>query len=161
MLSSLFMGIGMGASIMISQYYGAKDMERVGKTVSTIYTALMIGIVPLSIIGVVLSRPLLLLIQVPNDGTLDMATVYMITIFAGMIGSLGYNINAGILQGFGDSRTSLLFLLIASVINIILDIVFTAVSYTHLDVYKRQVFTWLRGLNRSGTHLGHCKQFVI
>lgn len=157
MLSSLFMGIGMGASIMISQYYGAKDMDRVGKTVSTVYTALMIGIVPLSLIGVIFSKPLLMMIQVPDDGTLDMATVYMITIFAGMIGSLGYNINAGILQGFGDSLTSLLFLLIASMINIVLDIVFTV--FCGMGVFGvafatviGQVTSWLFGVYYINKH---------
>lgn len=127
MMSSLFMGIGTGATIMLSQYYGAKDYERVQKTVSTIYTALMVGILPLTLIGVFLSEPLLRLIQVPDDGTLEMATVYMVVIFIGMIGNLGFNINAGILQGFGDSRTSLLFLLIACIINIVLDLLFTVV----------------------------------
>ena len=55
MLSSLFMGIGTGATIMISQFYGARDLERVNQTVNTIYTALIIGIIPLSLIGIFLS----------------------------------------------------------------------------------------------------------
>ncbi len=58
--------------------------------------------------------------QVPDDGTLAMAKTYMIIIFIGIIGNLGFNINSGILQGLGDSRTSLLFLMIATVINITL-----------------------------------------
>ena len=157
MMSSLFMGIGMGASIMISQYYGAKDYESVGKTVNTIYTALMIGIVPLSLISVLLAKPLLMLIQVPDDGTLSMATVYMITIFVGTIGSLGYNINAGILQGFGDSRTSLLFLLIACIINIVLDIVFTVcfgmgVFGVALATIIGQLASWLFGIRYINRH---------
>ena len=125
MLSSLFMGIGTGATIMISQFYGARDLERVNQTVNTIYTALIIGIIPLSLIGIFLSEPLLHMMKVPDDGTLEMAKTYMIIIFIGVIGNLGFNINAGILQGFGDSRTSLLFLMIATVINIVLDLVLT------------------------------------
>src|SRR5699024_3908424 len=109
MLSSLFMGIGTGATIMISQFYGARDLEKVNQTVNTIYTALIIGIIPLSLIGIFLSEPLLRLMQVPDDGTLAMAKTYMIIIFIGIIGNLGFNINSGILQGLGDSRTSLLF----------------------------------------------------
>ena len=123
MLSSLFMGIGTGATIMISQFYGARDLERVNQTVNTIYTALIIGIIPLSLIGIFLSEPLLHMMKVPDDGTLEMAKTYMVIIFIGVIGNLGFNINAGILQGFGDSRTSLLFLMIATVINIVLDLV--------------------------------------
>lgn len=127
MLSSLFMGIGMGATVMLSQYYGAKDTENMQKTVSTIYTGFLVGIIPLSLIGIFCSESLLRLIQVPDDGTLEMANLYMIVVFAGMIGGLGFNINAGILQGLGDSRTSLLFLLIACIVNILLDLLFTLV----------------------------------
>ena len=125
MMSSLFMGVGIGATIMISQYYGAKDIVNIENTIDTIYTSMMIGCIPLTIIGIVFSEPLLLLMKVPNDGTLQMAKVYMIVIFAGMISNFGFNINAGILQGLGDSRTSLLFLLIATIINIVLDLLFT------------------------------------
>ena len=125
MLSSLFMGIGTGATVMISQYYGARDLEKVDHTINTIYMALLVGVVPLTLIGVFLSEPLLRLMQVPDDGTLEMAKTYMIIIFIGVIGNLGFNINAGILQGFGDSRTSLLFLMIATVMNIVLDLAFT------------------------------------
>lgn len=126
MTTSLFMGIGIGATIMISQYYGAKDMQRVNKTIGTIYTSMIIGVIPLSIVGVLISRPLLLLINVPPD-TIDMATTYMVVIFIGMIGNFGFNINAGILQGLGDSKTSLIFLAIACIINIVLDILFAVV----------------------------------
>ena len=97
MLSSLFMGIGTGATIMISQFYGARDLERVNQTVNTIYTALIIGIIPLSLIGIFLSEPLLHMMKVPDDGTLEMAKTYMVIIFIGVIGNLGFNINAGIL----------------------------------------------------------------
>jgi len=125
MLSSLFIGVGLGATIIISQYYGAKDMENIENTINTVYTAMMIGSVPLTIIGIVFSGPLLRLMNVPDDGTLAMAKIYIIVIFAGMISNLGFNINSGILQGLGDSRTSLLFLLIATIVNIVLDLVFT------------------------------------
>lgn len=151
MLSSLFMGIGSGATIMVSQYFGAKDFERLQKTVSTIYKAMLIGIVPLSVIGVLLSRPLLLLMKVPDDGTLEMATIYMMVIFAGMVGMIGYNINAGILQGLGDSRTSLIFLALATVINIVLDLLFTAVLGmgvfgVALATIIAQIASWLFGI---------------
>lgn len=128
MMSSLFIGIGMGATVIISQYLGAGDIERIRQTVSTIYTSLMIGSIPLTLIGILLSDPLLRLMNVPDDGTLLMSKIFMVVIFAGLLGNLGFNINAGILQGLGDSRTSLLFLLIATIINIVLDLLF-AVSF--------------------------------
>lgn len=125
MMSSLFMGIGIGATIMISQFYGAKDIENIENTVNTIYSAMMIGAIPLTIAGILLGDPLLRLMKVPDDGTLGMAKIYLIVVFVGIIGNLGFNINSGILQGLGDSRTSLLFLLIATIINIVLDLLFT------------------------------------
>ncbi len=150
-LSSLFMGIGMGATVMISQFYGAKDLESIRHTVNTMYTALIIISVPLTLIGILLSDPLLRLMQVPDDGTLDMARTYMIVIFIGIIGTLGFNLNAGILQGFGDSRTSLLFLLIATIINIVLDLLFTAamgmgVLGVALATIIAQIASWLFGV---------------
>ena len=151
MLNSLFMGMGMGASIMISQYYGARDFKKVSRTVNTIYNALVIAIIPLTLLGMLIARPFLEITQVPDDGTLEMATIYVTTIFAGTIGSLGYNINAGILQGFGDSKTSLLFLLISSIINIVLDIVFTV--FCGMGVFGvafatiiGQICSWLFGI---------------
>lgn len=150
MLSSLFMGLSVGATIMISQYYGAKDMENVRGTVNTIYTATMVGIIPLTVIGILSSEPLLRLMNVPDDGTLEMAKIYMLVIFIGMIGNLGFNINAGILQGFGDSRTSLLFLAVAAIINIVLDLIFTfcgmGVFGVALATIIAQVSSWLFGV---------------
>ena len=151
MLSSLFMGVGTGATIMISQFYGARDLEKVNQTVNTIYTALIIGIIPLSLVGVFFSEPLLRMMHVPDDGTLQMAKTYMIIIFIGIIGNLGFNINAGILQGLGDSRTSLLFLMIATVINIVLDLVLTipikmGVAGVALATIIAQIASWLFGV---------------
>lgn len=125
-MASIFIGMGMGATILISQYIGAGDMENVRKTSQTIYTTMIIGSIPISILGMIFSQEILLLINTPAD-VIPMANQYMVIIFAGMIGSFGYNINAGILQGFGDSKSSLLFLAIATVINIVLDLVFVVV----------------------------------
>ncbi len=157
MMSSLFMGIGIGATIMISQYYGAKDMENIENTINTIYSAMMIGTIPLTIIGIICSEPLLRLMNVPNDGTLAMAKIYMIVVFAGMIGNLGFNINAGILQGLGDSRTSLLFLLIATIINIVLDLLFTVtfgwgVFGVALATIIAQLCSWIFGISFINKH---------
>ncbi len=151
MMSSLFMGIGVGATVMISQFYGARDFKRVNETVGTIYTSMIVGIIPLSLIGIFASKPLLQLIQVPDDGTLSMAHTYMIIIFIGMIGSLGYNINAGILQGLGDSKTSLLFLAVATVINIVLDLLFAiplkmGVAGVALATIIAQISSWVFGI---------------
>ena len=128
MFTSLFMGIGIGATIMIAQYYGAGDHDRVRRTVDTIYSSMMIGSVPLTIIGVLLSSTFLKLMQVPDDTFAD-AYTYITIIFIGILPTLGYNINAGILQGLGDSRSPLIFLSIATGINIVLDLVFVLVFH--------------------------------
>ncbi|HBD64569.1 MAG TPA: MATE family efflux transporter [Clostridiales bacterium] len=126
MMAAMFIGLGIGATILISQYIGAGDMDSVQKTAQTIYTAMILGSIPISVIGIFLSEPILILINTPAEA-LSMAKIYMMIIFGGMIGSIGYNVNAGILQGFGDSKSSLLFLAIATVINIILDLLFVIV----------------------------------
>ena len=75
LLASLFIGFAMGATVMIAQYIGAGDKQSVARTVDTIYSALLAAIVPLSLLGVVLTTPLLTLIRVPAEA-FDQARVY-------------------------------------------------------------------------------------
>lgn len=150
MLASLFMGLGTGSTVMISQYFGAGDEERMKKTVDTVYTSMMVGAVPLSLIGIFCSRPLLHLLNVPEEIFFD-SWLYMVIIFAGMIGTIGYNINAGILQGLGDSRTPLIFLAVACGLNIVLDLLFVAVFHwgvagVAVATIIAQAFSWLFGV---------------
>lgn len=126
LLLSLFIGLGVGSTIIISQYYGADSRESVKKTIDTTYITMFAVGVPLSVIGILLSEPLLVLMNTPAD-VLPQATTYMQIIFAGTIASFGYNINSGILQGLGDSRSPLFYLLIATVFNIVLDLLFVGV----------------------------------
>ncbi|MEG2455059.1 MAG: MATE family efflux transporter, partial [Oscillospiraceae bacterium] len=123
LLTSLFIGISMGATVMIAQYIGAGDKETVGKTVNTIYGGVLIIVVPLTLLGIFLTDPLLALTKVPASVYED-ARIYTMVVLAGLIGTLGYNINTGIMEGLGDSKTPLIFLAIACVINIVLDLVF-------------------------------------
>lgn len=150
MMAAMFIGLGLGATILISQYIGAGDMKNVQKTAQTIYTAMILGSIPISIIGIFLSKPILILINTPVDA-LSMANTYMMIIFAGMIGSFGFNVNAGILQGFGDSKSSLLFLAIATIINIVLDLVFVIVFHwgvagVAIATIIAQGFSWIFGI---------------
>lgn len=150
LLTSLFIGLAMGATIIIAQYIGAGDREEVSRTVNTIYSALLIIILPLTLIGITISGPLLRLIQVPEQ-TFPLARVYCMVVFAGIIGALGYNINTGIMQGLGDSKTPLIFLAIACVLNIILDLLFVLVF--HMGVFGvalatilAQICSWIFGI---------------
>ena len=151
MMISLFRGMSVGATVMISQYYGARELEKVQETVSTIYTALMLASLPLMLLGIFLSGPLLKIMRVPDDGTLQMAQTYMMVIFAGVTATIGYNVNAGILQGLGDSKTTLLFLAVATVINIVLDLAFTVVFHlgvlgVALATIIAQFCSWIFGI---------------
>ena len=150
-LYSIFIGAGMAATILIAQAYGAQRLDRVQLTVSTIYKAMMIASIPLTLIGFFAARPMLVLMNVPDDGTLTMATQYLQIIFLGVIGTVGYNLNNGILQGIGDSMTSVRFLIIASIINIVLDIVLVVgfhmgVSGAALATIIAQMVSWISGL---------------
>ena len=150
LLSSLFMGLGIGAMVMVSQFYGAGDTQRMRATVDTIYSALLVGIVPLSLLGIALSRPIISLLAVPAD-TVDQCYTYMVIVMGGLVGSLGYNANSGILQGLGDSRTPLLFLVLACGVNIALDLLFVVafgwgVAGVAVATIFAQAFSWLFGV---------------
>ncbi len=123
MIISLFMGLSMGASVIIAQYFGAGDMDRVRRTVDTLYIAMFAMAIVIGGIGLLVSRPILLLIHTPPD-TIDLATTYMQITFVGTLAVFGFNINSGILQGLGDSRSPLIYVGIATVINIVLDLLF-------------------------------------
>lgn len=126
LLTSLFIGLAMGATIMIAQYIGAQDQTSVAETVNTIYSSMMIIFIPLTVLGLLVTTPLLHLIRVPAD-VMPEARTYCLVVFAGLIGGLGYNVNTGIMQGLGDSKTPLMFLAIACVINIVLDLAFVLI----------------------------------
>lgn len=127
LLVALFIGFGMGAMIVVSQLFGRKDHANLQKLLETIYRVLLIAAVPITVIGFFCAEPVLRLMQVHDPDTLHQATLYLRVVFLGLLGMLGFNLNAGFLQGIGDSLSSLLFLSIATVVNIILDLLFTMV----------------------------------
>lgn len=123
-LLSFFIGLSIATTVIVATFYGAKDYENLNIALGTVYKAMIVIIIPLTTIGFFITDPVLKLMSVPQDGTFELTSVYIKTIVLGMIGNVGYNFNAGILQGLGDSRTSLKFLIISTIVNIILDIVF-------------------------------------
>ena len=119
----LFMGISTGATIVVSQYFGAKDREALSRAVgTTVMLTLWSGIL-MSVIGMLCARPLLLLLGTPEE-MLDMASDYLFIIMLGITGMAFYAILSGVLRGLGDSVSPLIYLLIASLLNIVLDIAF-------------------------------------
>ncbi len=123
LMVALALGIGMGANVLIAQFYGAKSNDRVKLTIDTAYISLFVVGIVLTIIGIITANPVLRLLNVPAD-VFDQASQYLRIIFAGMILSFGYNTVGGILRGLGDSMTPLFMLIVATVINIVLDLLF-------------------------------------
>ncbi len=125
MLLVLFVGISAGVGIMVSQYFGAKDRERLSGTIGTCITLTAIVSVLLMVAAPAVVRPLLELLNTP-DSILEDCADYLIIMMYGIAGMAYYNILSGILRGMGDSFSALIYLLIATVLNIGLDIFFVA-----------------------------------
>ena len=116
-------GVAGGAGVVIARYYGARDIERVQKT---IHTTLAFGIAAgllLSAVGVILSPVLLRMMGTPET-VLPQSISYFRTYFTGSIAFVLYNICMGILQAVGDARHPLQYLIISSIINVVLDVLF-------------------------------------
>lgn len=125
LLLVLFVGISVGASIMVSQYYGAKDRERLSHTIGICISLTAIASVAIMIIGPLLSRPLLSLLNTP-ESIIDWSTSYLNIFFIGSAGFAYFNILSGVLRGLGDSVSALMFLLVSTALNVVLDIIFVA-----------------------------------
>ncbi len=123
LLLVLFVGISVGAGIMVSQYFGAKEKEELAGAIGCSITLTAIASVFIMVIGPFLVRPLLRLLNTP-DSIIDWCASYLIILFVGIAGMAYYNILSGILRGLGDSVSALIYLLVATVLNIFLDILF-------------------------------------
>lgn len=125
LLLVLFIGISAGVNIMVSQYFGAKNREGLSYTVGNCITVTAIACLALVIICAPLIRPVLILLNTP-ESILKWCTDYLMISLVGGVGMAYYNILSGVLRGLGDSVSALVYLLIATVINIVLDIYFVA-----------------------------------
>lgn len=125
LLLVLFIGISVGASVMVSQYFGAKDREELSRTIGNCITLTGIASLIIMALGTLAARPLLELLNTP-DSIIDWCNSYLIILMVGIAGVAYYNILCGVLRGLGDSVSALLYLLIATGINIVLDIWFVA-----------------------------------
>lgn len=125
-LLCIFLGIGTGVSILVSQYIGANNMEKLKKAVDTAVFFVYTCGIPLCVIGYFAAPVILRFMGAPED-TWNAAVAYTRIIFFGALGNIGYNMNAGILRGMGDSKASLWFLVVSCVANIVFDILFVAV----------------------------------
>ena len=121
----LFMGISVGASIMVSQYFGARQREDLSRTICCCITLTVIASAIIMLVGPLITRPLLNLLHTP-ESIIDWCQSYLTIIFVGIAGGGLYNILSGVLRGLGDSVSALVYLLVATFLNIVLDYVFVA-----------------------------------
>ena len=123
LIIGMFTGIATGAGVLIAQYYGAKDEEKLQWAVHTATTLSLIGGVILTIAGFFLASILLKWMGTPEE-VMPNSTEYLRIYFLGSVFNLLYNMEAGILRAVGDSRHPLYYLCIASVVNTVLDFIF-------------------------------------
>ena len=131
MIISLFIGLSVGANVLVARYTGSRNDRAVSETVHTSVLLSLVGGVLLMIIGVALARPLLELMGSPED-VIDLAVLYVRIIFLGMPVQMLYNFCAAILRAVGDTQRPLYYLTIAGVVNVLLNLVF--VILFHLSV---------------------------
>lgn len=123
LIVNVFMGLSVGASVVVAQYYGAGQHKDVSKTVHTAIAIALISGVLVAILGVVLARPMLTLMSTPED-VIDLSVLYMTIYFLGMPATMLYNFGAAVLRAVGDTRRPLYFLMISGVVNVLLNLVF-------------------------------------
>ena len=138
MLIGLFIGLASGASVVISQYYGASDHEKLPVAVQTTITTTLIMCVVLTALGVLATPLLLRLMDTPED-VFPEAAEYLRIYFWGVSGMLLYNIGSGILRAVGDSTRPLYFLIFSTLTNTVLDVVF--VKYCSMGIAGAAIAT--------------------
>lgn len=121
-----FNGFSIGGGVVISRYYGARDMERLHRSVETTMAATFVLSAAITAVGVAMVPAMLRFMSTPDD-VIGPATVYLRIYFAGIAGLLVYNMGSGILRAVGDTTRPLLFLIFTSILNIILDLAFVVV----------------------------------
>ena len=131
LIVNMFMGLSVGAGVSVAHGLGGNRSEEVRKTVHTALPTAFVGGVILTVIGVVFAKDFLVLMKTP-ESVLPLSTTYMQIYFGGIIFSMIYNFSASILRAAGDTKSPLLFLTIAGVINVMLNLVFVTVF--HMNV---------------------------
>ncbi|ALF23098.1 MATE family efflux transporter [Fusobacterium nucleatum] len=123
---TFFVGLSSGATIIISQYFGANKKEDVSKASHTAILFAMLGGLLLSILSCVFSPFFIKLIKVPEE-IFYQAQIYTIICFIGIVASMTYNIGSGILRALGDSKTPFYILIVSNILNIVLDLILVIV----------------------------------
>ncbi len=125
LLLVLFIGISVGAGIMVSQYFGAKQRKALSRTIGCCITMTFVASLIVMVLAPLITMPLLKLLNTPDE-IIDWCDGYLRILFLGIAGCAFYNILGGVLRGLGDSVSALLYLVVATLLNIALDIYFVA-----------------------------------
>ncbi|MFO8129074.1 MAG: MATE family efflux transporter [Bacteroidales bacterium] len=125
-LISFIIGITIGSTVIIAQYFGAKDMDNVRKAIDTLYIFLFFASIFISIVGILASDHIFRLIRMPEE-VIPQASLYLKIYLGGLLLFFGFNGTSAILRGLGDSRTPLYFMIIATITNILFDLLFVVV----------------------------------
>lgn len=123
LVNGMILGLTSGFGVLVSQRFGAKDELGVKKAVASNIILTLISTLLMTVVALAVKNPLLRMMNTPEN-IFDNANAYITIIFAGLITQALYNMAAGILRALGDSKTPLYFLIISSILNVILDLVF-------------------------------------
>lgn len=123
LIVSIFLGLGAGCTVLISQFYGAHDGDMLHKSLHTTYAFGIVGGLIFGILGVAFSPILLRLLDTPDE-LFGQSKLYLTIYFAGIIFLFIYNLGSAVLRAIGDSKRPLYYLIASTVINIILDLIF-------------------------------------
>ena len=126
LITNFFIGCSAGSGVTVAHSLGAKNREAVHNAVHTIVPLSAVGGAVISAVGIILAEPMLLLMSTP-DNIIELSTIYMQIIFAGMIPNMIYNFGASILRAAGESKKPLYFLVISGIVNVILNLLFVMV----------------------------------
>ena len=123
LLVNFFIGLGVGCNVVAANFLGAGKKEELNRTVHTTMVLSLIGGVLLTLIGVTFSRQILIIMASPED-VLPLSTLYLKVFFGGITATVVYNFGAALLRAKGDTKRPLYILLVAGLINVVLNLIF-------------------------------------
>lgn len=131
LLTNLFIGLSVGANVLVARYFGAKQNKDLSDTIHTAMAISVVSGIFLTVVGIVGAPYILRLMKTPEN-VLDLAVIYLRVYFIGMTAMMIYNFGAAILRAKGDTKRPMYFLMLAGIINVVLNLIFVIVF--HMDV---------------------------
>ncbi len=127
LITNLFMGLSVGTNVIVARFFSSKKNEDLRQAVHTSIAISLIGGLFLTVVGLLLAPEMLKWMDTPADGILDLATLYVRIYFCGITASLVYNFGSAVLRAIGDTRRPLMFLMIAGIVNVALNLFFVII----------------------------------